>query len=951
MTPQAALEDVLLDLYRPAELARWLSRRFGRAALNGLSSPHRTPANQWVHEAVDGLDRQGKLPEVIAAMALEHPHKADVLKRIAAALMDSGGLAVAAGLAVAEVREERPVVPDPPARGIVINNPGNVQIIEQGDGYILNAQAPAPPPPADPTDTLLHAIIDAHKRLWRFQRWVPAGRTLQEVMVTVEVSGWGPGQGPEGCPPLDERMLRGPLGEKTLDAVLAKPAWGIRWALLGHPGSGKTTLLRRLAVERAEAALTARAKGDAWTLPLYVSLASWSRSGQELVTHLAAEPGVPDTAPILERALSEGRALLLFDGLDEVAPAQVQRVAQRIATLAERWPSVPMIVTSRFQGYTPLPAPFTGPGEPPTAQPFGLLHLQPLSPEAQSELALNWLDPEPAEALLERVRGDLSLKEMVEVPLLLTMLCLCEGQRLQSPDPGARPGLRTEVYEEVLTLLLAGNPVAGAQKRVTLGDVALAREALEELALTLVHRGGVQWSRRALSRALKQDAERWAELKDEFGGVDGFLADVEAASGLLFPVDGPRQQFRFLHRSLLEYLAACALARRGEAWRALAAEVVQNRANLGRWAEVFSLLAGRLTREPAKGLLEALIGIDQGLGLRALATCDVVEGEDVVELLAQGRPEEWSGYSAAVEKRRDVILGLWELVGDQVRTVRLLERFIVGAPPVDLAFAWLALEGRTEPEAVALRQRERFFGLAGRPLVDVRIPWVPVPWGRFWMGSVPEERERHVSEQQLSAYDDESPSHPAMISAFRAAATPVTVGEYERFAPEHRTHREWNQPNMEQHPVVNVCWYEAMIYAVWADARLPTEAEWEYAARAGSTTAFFWGDDTEGLDAHTWHRDNSRGHTNAIGAEGHANRWGLSDMLGNVWEWTLDGLRRYTTQAVSDPVGPTGLTARGLRGGSFDDPSSSLRSASRSWLSPEYRLRRIGFRCARSGPD
>ncbi|MCB9763606.1 MAG: SUMF1/EgtB/PvdO family nonheme iron enzyme [Alphaproteobacteria bacterium] len=910
MTPQAELEDVLLDLYRPADLARWLSRRFGRAALNGLSDPDRTRANQWVHEAVDGLDRQSKLPEVIAAMALEHPHKADALQRIAAALKDRGGLVVADGLVVAEVREEQPVSSDPPARGIVINNPVNVQIIEQGDGYIVNGREPSPLPPADPTDDLLRAIIDAHKRLGRFQRWVPADRTLREVMVTVKVSGWGPGKGPEDRSSLDTPMPQGPLGELTLGKVLDKPDWGIRWILRGHPGSGKTTMLRRLTVERAEEALTAREKGQAWILPLFVSLPNWAASRHRLVQYLVEELGVPHSTPILRRALSEGQALLLFDGLDEVEPTRVQRVTQRITTLAESWPSVPMIVTSRFQGYSPIPAPFTGPGQHPAAQPFGMLHLQPLSPAAQRQLVMNWLPPQRAEALLERVWADLSLKEMVEVPLLLTMICLGEDRRLKAPVSSARPSLRTEVYEEVLTLLLLGNPVSGGQNRATLSDVASAREALEELALELVKSGGVEWSRRTLSRALKNDKSNvglWAEIKQEYGGVDAFLARVEDATGLLFPVDGPRQRFRFLHRSLLEYLAACALERRGEGWRRWVADVVRDRANLGRWAEVFSLLAGRLTQERAKALLEALIGIDQGLGLRALATCDAVEPEDVVALLAGERSASWRRTPQVNKARGAALIGLWQRGHDPARIVRAMERFVHRAPPVDLALAWMALQGRSEPEAGVFKERRRFFAVAGRPVRESGLRWLTLDRAMS-PTTTGVQGQDHQQPRAFSAVSDRSGSSGSL----RITPTPVTVSQYERFAPEHAARREWDVPGVEQHPVVNVCWYEAMIYACWAGARLPTEGEWEAARRLMP-------------QEEAWHLGNSGGQTRAVRPDD------LSDLVGNVWEWCQ---------------GPEG-EFQPVRGGSWRSVGALLSPGVAGQLSPWEVKDDVGFRLVR----
>jgi formylglycine-generating enzyme required for sulfatase activity len=128
---------------------------------------------------------------------------------------------------------------------------------------------------------------------------------------------------------------------------------------------------------------------------------------------------------------------------------------------------------------------------------------------------------------------------------------------------------------------------------------------------------------------------------------------------------------------------------------------------------------------------------------------------------------------------------------------------------------------------------------------------------------------------------------------------------------------------------------------------LPTEAQWEYACRAGTTTAFFGGDDEELLDECAWYRANSGGKTQAVG-QLKSNAWALHDMHGNVWEWCADwdAPNYYADAPLIDPPGaPTGST-KIFRGGSYGHPSCSLRSAFRRALSPDYRYQSLGFRLA-----
>jgi formylglycine-generating enzyme required for sulfatase activity len=126
--------------------------------------------------------------------------------------------------------------------------------------------------------------------------------------------------------------------------------------------------------------------------------------------------------------------------------------------------------------------------------------------------------------------------------------------------------------------------------------------------------------------------------------------------------------------------------------------------------------------------------------------------------------------------------------------------------------------------------------------------------------------------------------------------------------------------------------------------RLPTEAEWEYAARAGTTGARY-GD----LDAIAWHAGDSGGRTRPVG-ERQPNGWGLHDMLGNVWEWVHDWYASYPSGAVSDPQGPVGGAGRVLRGGGWSYDAWYLRAAFRAYYPPGNRYGDIGFRLSRSVP-
>ncbi|WP_308573206.1 SUMF1/EgtB/PvdO family nonheme iron enzyme [uncultured Sanguibacteroides sp.] len=147
-----------------------------------------------------------------------------------------------------------------------------------------------------------------------------------------------------------------------------------------------------------------------------------------------------------------------------------------------------------------------------------------------------------------------------------------------------------------------------------------------------------------------------------------------------------------------------------------------------------------------------------------------------------------------------------------------------------------------------------------------------------------------------------------------------------------------------QFPVIGVSWYGAKAYADWFGGSLPTEAQWEYACRARSATAYTGGNDAEhGLDDYGWYKDNSGDTTHPVGTK-KPNAWGLYDMHGNVWEWCLDTWpgSDYGSDAVTDPVcsGDGNI----VRGGAFDADAKDCRSACRNSYAPGQHYSNIGFR-------
>ena len=301
---------------------------------------------------------------------------------------------------------------------------------------------------------------------------------------------------------------------------------------------------------------------------------------------------------------------------------------------------------------------------------------------------------------------------------------------------------------------------------------------------------------------------------------------------------------------------------------------------------------------------------------------------------------------------------------------------------------------------------------------SIGMPFVRVPAGTFWMGSAATQdtpaalaqRFPLLEPERFTLLADESPVHQVQISrAFYMGQHEVTVGQFRHFiaasgyqpeseadgtggygynpaydpattrrgdAFEGRNPRySWRNPGFaqgENYPVVNVTWNDAQALATWLSRteghtyRLPTEAEWEYACRAGTRTLYPHGDDPQGLlrSANTFDQDSAthwpKWQQHALkGRDGYAftapvgsfapNAFGLHDMLGNAWEWVADwhGDDTYAQGPVRDPQGPDDGNVRVRRGGSWHTWAFYARCGYRNWNSPETRYTLVGMRLVR----
>jgi formylglycine-generating enzyme required for sulfatase activity len=237
----------------------------------------------------------------------------------------------------------------------------------------------------------------------------------------------------------------------------------------------------------------------------------------------------------------------------------------------------------------------------------------------------------------------------------------------------------------------------------------------------------------------------------------------------------------------------------------------------------------------------------------------------------------------------------------------------------------------------------------------IGMEFVKIPAGEFMMGSPPGEEERT---------DDEGPVHKVRITkSFHMGAFEVTNGQYKTFIdetgylggadavyhPKHFNDIERSGFRGDDQPVVYVSWENAMAFCRWLSKkegrtyRLPTEVEWEYACRAGTATAYFWGDWFS--KNYAWGGVIHGGKPRRVGSL-KPNKWGLYDMSGNVWEWCADwyGVDYHGKSPAEDPQGPATGSSRALRGGAWNGTPGNCRSAYRSKVNLAATSNNNGFR-------
>ena len=739
--------------------------------------------------------------------------------------------------------------------------------------------------------------------------------------------------------------------------------------ILGGPGTGKTTVLKYLALTYARGLQGARLEQPHQRLPLLLPLRSITPANQPpLAQHLSqtcAEAGCNIPADFFDERLQKGACIVLLDGLDEVADAQQRQAVAR--WIDKQWTACsknPFVITCRTAGFEGIVLP----------PKFLRLDIRDFSDEDVAQFAGNWClavetmlagDSEEARQearrqgarasadLVRAVQANERIKRLAVNPLMLSIIALVHRYRARLPDR------RVDLYAECVEVLLGHwdeakdlpVPIPPGKSLRILQPLALwmhehiQGEGEEE---PLAHR-------REIEPEIARHLPRIEVAADQAGA---FLDSIRQRSGLL--VERGPDVFGFQHQTFQEYLAARELAQDGDVGRLLG--------HLGEtyWQEVLLLYAG--LRDPSP-LLEAILArpdeeVIAHWPLVLQLQQDALELEPGVRqalqerLLAMGaqkrQPEvavRLAGYLRQNPPELDLLIQVFEKEPEALFKGHLA--LVLGETGDPRAVE--VLRGQLNSEASIVRSQSALaldlLGYEDRGELDQHL-MVQVPAGAFVMGS---------DKGGEGVYDDETPAHSVHVDGFEICRYPLTNFQYRAFLaanPGHEAPEDWTDGTYPAgkacHPVVHISWEDAQAYAQWISQatgrtyRLPTEAEWEKAARGSDGCRYPWGDDFDKDRCNT--REGGIEGTTPVGSyPGGASPYGVMDMAGNVWEWCADWYDEdyYKSAPERNPEGPETGEYRVLRGGCWLAPRSRARCACRYGGGPGSRDGYVGVRFSR----
>ncbi len=661
--------------------------------------------------------------------------------------------------------------------------------------------------------------------------------------------------------------------------------------ILGKPGCGKTTLLKYILVMLVEGKGNERLGVKEKVIPFFAPLRELKDPDEEgfvdFIRRVCCLGDHSISAPLVTELLEGGRGIILLDGLDEVANEETRvRTCKWIDKARKRFARTKFLITSRYSGYM---------GRSMLEGALLELSIQDFTSEEVREFLVRWFETvevalhaadeehqwrkkgkENAFALVDRIDKSEHLRRLAVNPLLLQIIALVHRDR------GTLPQRRVELYEECTNVLLEKWDMAkGLDVLLTARE---ARQVLQPLALWL---HGEDNRRSAPMDAIKDVITApLEEIGKSTVDPEALLLNIRDRSGIFMGYSA--DEYGFTHLSFQEYLSAeqirnerlldTLISHYGDRW----------------WREVILLCLGLDNPSVVEEFTEKVIVTDDftsEIGIVVDAIADSIR-KPIVPFVDAIKNEDLSR-----ESRSNAIRVLATIGGDRV--VRVLRETVDHEDKRLASSAFEALESLGAAEGISRPQIEEVPAVFVNPIDDANM--VLVPAGSFLYGSRDDDE---------FASSDEKPQRTIDLLAFYMDVVPVTNEQFCRFLNEKQASKgeleEWInlqgkfdkercrikrkragfaiEKGYERHPVIYVSWHGAQAYAEWSGKRLPSEQEWEKAARGTDGRIYPWGNQFEKDLCNS--AETGIGGTTEVGHFPNSKSpYGCHDMAGNVWEW------------------------------------------------------------------
>jgi formylglycine-generating enzyme required for sulfatase activity len=750
--------------------------------------------------------------------------------------------------------------------------------------------------------------------------------------------------------------------------------------VLGDPGMGKSTLVRYILLALARAEGEARIGLAGGWLPIFFPVAAFAaarlNSGRpdlaplDYLRDYYLGLSQPDYVALFRRALECGRALLLFDGLDEVRSDR-RDVARILDAFVREWdgPGNRFLATSRIAGYDAAPlsdALFTRV----TMLPFDETDIRrfidrwsrvyeqavPMENEtADARADLERRISRHAASLTEAVFAAPGITELARKPLLLTILALIHNQGTRLPD--RRVDLYRLCVEALAETWNRARSLSGREINVYLGEEKLDERFIVNLLGPIAlwihdYQPGGTMEQRDLEQQIAWTLTRTDEMPHGKARrlAHSFIDLMRHDTGLI--QEREYRRFTFIHQTFEEYLAARALLESVTVHDPDA--LIHRMAGDPRWREVLRLAVAASPQREAQRLLLHLLATPTDAQTSGWPV--VLAGECLLDIGASGATHRaWSAVIAA-----------------------LLDLLAAGSAPLATRIAAARVLGRIgDPRLLPIARA------ATPPECRIEAYWCDIAAGRFWAG-IEQVAHRRLGGTTLGPTSRHGPA--VIATPFAIGRYPVTNAEFAYFIAaggynspcwwtEHgrelldgdpanplREPALWQnaQFNAPAQPVVGVSWYEAIAFCNWLTAqgraagwlaadeclRLPTALEWERAARHTDRRRFPWGDDPPDSECANYTATGLRSPAPIGCFPRGAAVCGAQDMAGNVWEWTASRWEAPDESAALHDAGPAEQVL--CRGGAFNWEADYLACGARHWFTPGYRFNLLGFRVVKS---